>query len=402
MNRVLARVRRELADRAHGRHHHTGMFRASDAVLRLAARRAPRSCVVLLLPTVASGALFAGVRTAIETAVLLAERTNKPLRVLAFDHGPDRADAAAVAALVTDELGAERPPVEIDSVWTSEGGIHEDDLWVATYWTTAHALQVAVRSGVVARERVVSLVQDHEPSFFAASTESAAAAATYHAGFHMLVNTRPLQRFLAAQEGITVPDRLVFGPALDLGRLESAAARRAGSPVARIGFYGRPSKPRNAYRIGVAGLRVAASELDRRGVPFEMTSMGEHHRPEPLPAGSVLRSEGRLPWHAYFERLATTDVLLSLQMTPHPSHPPLDIVASGGTAVTNDVLGTRTHLHERLLAVRPDPESIGDAVAQAAIAAVEQGPGTWSPDFIASLGRPLSGVVDTLVTEVTG
>lgn len=406
----LAAIRRQVAYRQHAHRlqavapgawtAHAGMFRFSTAVVGLASRRAATASIVLLLPSAKRRALFAGVRTALEAAASMASRTGMPLRVLTFDERPSHADAAALSAVLTDELGALAAPIEIDSVWTSAGGSHADDLWIATYWTTAHALHVAAQAGMVSAERVVSLVQDHEPSFFAASTESAAAAATYGAGFRTVVNSAPLQRFLAVHEGLSVPHDHVFRPALDLGRLAVVRAERSSSPIARLGFYARPSKPRNAHRTGIAALRVAAAILHDRGIPFEVTSMGEQHGVEALPGGTTVQVAGRLGWSAYFERLAVTDVLLSLQMTPHPSHPPLDMVASGGVAVTNDLLGSRVGLHPSLLAVPSDPESLGTAVADAAAAAADHEPAASSDDFVRSLGRPLSDVVDTVLEDV--
>ncbi|WFR68067.1 hypothetical protein P9139_06985 [Curtobacterium flaccumfaciens] len=401
-------LRRRLQQREHVRalrtlpdgawHASAGLHRASTAIVRSASHRAPAASVRLLLPSGSRGAVFAGVRTAVEIAARLALRTGLPLRVLTFDEGPNRADRAALAALLVEELGA-AAPVETASVWTSTSGAHDRDVWLATYWTTAHALDVAADGGFIDRSRVVYLIQDHEPSFFPASAEAATASATYRAGFRLLVNSSPLQRFLSTYEHVVVPDESVFRPALDVDRLEAAAVARGARPTsltARIGFYGRPGKPRNAFGLGVAALRVAAHELEARGLSASFVSMGESHAPAQLSTATTLQPLGRLEWGRYFDELAATDVLLSLQMSPHPSHPPLDMVASGGIAVTNDVAGSRQGLHDRLVAVDADPSSLGRAVADAAERAHAGVPGTWSPHFVDALGHPLRSAVDRL------
>lgn len=410
---TIGGVRRRLQQREHARALRTlpdgawrasaGLHRASTAIVRSASHRAPAASVRLLLPSASRGAVFAGVRTAVEAAARLSFRTGLPLRVLTFDEGPGRADRAALAALLVDELGS-AAPVETASVWTSTSGAHDQDVWLATYWTTAHALDVAADGGFIDRSRVVYLVQDHEPSFFPASTEAATAASTYRAGFHLLVNSSPLQRFLRTDEGIEVPDETVFRPALDLDRLEAAAVARGARPArptVRIGFYGRPGKPRNAFGLGLAALRAAAHELEARHLSASFVSMGESHAPAQLSSTSTLQPLGRLDWGRYFDELAATDVLLSLQMSPHPSHPPLDMVASGGIAVTNDVAGSRQGLHDRLLAVDADPSSLGKAVAVAAERAHQGSAGTWSPDFVETLGRSLLSTVDRIAGRLT-
>lgn len=407
---AIGGVRRRLQQQAHLRALGTlpdgawrasaGLHRASTALIPLASRRAPRASIRLLLPSASRGAVFAGVRTAVEAAASLSALTGLPLRVLTFDEGPSGSDRTALSALLVDELSASAP-VEIESVWTSTSGMHDADVWIATYWTTAHALDVAADGGFVDRSRVVYLVQDHEPSFFPASAEAATASATYRAGFRLLVNSRPLQRFLTAQEGIAVAGDAVFRPALDVRRLEAAAAARrarGASGSVRVGFYGRPGKPRNAFGLGIAALRVAAAELEAQHRTATFVSMGEAHAPIGLAGSTGLRPLGRLDWGRYFDELAATDVLLSLQMSPHPSHPPLDMVASGGIAVTNDVAGSRRGLHERLVAVDADPAALGSAIAQAATRGLDSDADepAGAADFVDSLGRPLQSAVDTI------
>jgi len=54
-----------------------------------------------------------------------------------------------------------------------------------------------------------------------------------------------------------------------------------------------------------------------------------------MPRGVMLESLGKLPWDEYPAYLCGIDVGLSLMYSPHPSHPPIEMAASGVRVVTN-------------------------------------------------------------------
>jgi hypothetical protein len=271
-----------------------------------------------------------------------------------------------------------------------------DDLWLATHSKTAHAMQVACAAGLVDPGRVVYLIQDYEPGFTAWSTASVVASATYHAGFLPVVNSLPLKKYLVATEGITVDDDLVFAPAFDEERLRRAAANHRSGPKTVL-FYARPSKPRNLYALGIAALKATVADLGEEAAKVRFVSAGEKHPDVQLGAGATLRSLGRLDWDAYFEFLSGTSVVLGLQASPHPSHPPLDAAISGALAVTNDFAETRAELHPRLRAVPADVPSL----AAAMVDAIRNQPADTAYRAVSDgkLGRPLDDVVDALAAR---
>jgi hypothetical protein len=241
-------------------------------------------------------------------------------------------------------------------------------------------------------------VQDYEPGFTALSTDRVTASGTYRAGFHLLVNSEPVAAVLRAAEGVAVDATAVFAPDLDLVRLAAIAAQRAsGAPPARpvtVLFYGRPSKPRNLFALGIAALRVAAPALP--GIPVRWVSAGEQHRYIDLGGGHRLESRGTLGWDEYFALLGECDVVLALQASPHPSHPPLEAALSGALAVTNEVAGTRASLHSRLLAVSPDPAALGAAVAEAVRAADTRTTTARPPATIIEWGGTMASALDAV------
>jgi hypothetical protein len=353
--------------------------------------------VTLVLPEFRSTAVFAGVKTALQTATTLGTLLGLPVRIVALARNQSREQTADAAAFLPDAERADIPVVLRDEV--AGLATHPEDVWVATHWTTAHALDVAAHSGLVAPGRVVYLIQDYEPGFAPWSTSFTTARTTYHAGFHALVNSRPLLDYLSSQEGIREEDVSLFGPALDYGLLERIAAERRPSDRTTLLFYGRPSKPRNLFHLGVAALRQATRELDD-AAGLDVVSVGENHSSIELGGGAQLRSVGRMSWDDYFAFLTTTSVVLSLQMSPHPSHPPLESAISGAHVVTNDFFGTRSGIHPRLVAVPETPDALGAAVSAAIMRARSEGTGSFERIDEARLGGPLATALDAIAAEI--
>jgi hypothetical protein len=277
-----------------------------------------------------------------------------------------------------------------------------DDIWIATHYKTAHAVQVACEVGTISSERVVYLIQDYEPGFVAWSTESVLAEATYRAGFLPVVNSMPLWEYLTGEAGLDIPRDVVFAPAFEEDRLREAAAARRRTPTARVLYYGRRSKHRNLFELGVSAIKAAALELGDDVGRTEFVSLGEPHDDIPLPGGAVLTSRGRLAWAEYFAFLPTVDVALSLQQSPHPSHPPFDAAISGGLAVTNDFAGTRGQLHPRITAAPADTASLAAALITAIRSSWDAEPGEYRPVAAGSLGGGLDDVVPVVAERLAG
>ncbi len=172
-------------------------------------------------------------------------------------------------------------------------------------------------------------------------------------------------------------------------RRRSAPPRREDGGVVRVLFYGRPSKHRNLFRLGVAALRVAVQELADDGLRVEFHSAGEQHGDVELDGGrgdTKLVSHGTMPWDDYFRFIASTGVVLSLQHSPHPSHPPFDGAISGARVVTNEFRGTRAALHPNLTRWPADARSLGLAVAEAVRRTAAAGPTGFVPLADGALG----------------
>lgn len=384
-----------------GAHVFDGLHTFSLGLGSLTARRdAPRS-VTLVLPELDAAKVFAGIYTAIGFGCHFAAAAGLPLRIIgmrvrsaamlraALDYV--RREFASTGATVSELVDASRLPELVAS---------DRDVWIATHWATAHMLDVACRLGRIDSSNVVYLVQDYEPGFFAWSSDYVLARSTYRAGFQLVINSTPLQKFLEA-ENVNVDGSLVFAPDLDLDRLADAARARRKAQSIRFLFYGRPSKPRNLFGIGVASLRLTARHFERTGVQASFVSAGETHASTALGDAHVLFAKGKVPWSEYFALLSQSDVVLSLQQSPHPSHPPLDAVTSGAYAVTNELGGTRAGLHERLLVSEADPAALSEALVSASQRVLAGGCEPFDPSFLAKLGRDIRSVAGSAAARLS-
>jgi hypothetical protein len=362
--------------------------------------------VSVVLPPLEPSKIFAGVATALEFGSRLALALDRPLRIVPFNDGPAQPLEEAVTAFLAKAGGTRSQGQVVVQPMLAHTTVSADDVWVVTYWTTAHAADVARRLGVLNPERVVYLIQDYEPGFHAWSLPHALTRATYHAGFHHVVNSRSLADYLATREGKDADQGLVIAPHLDLDRLAQAAQARRKHPNVRVFFYGRPGKPRNLFPLGVAALRAAGGRLAADGVRWNGVSAGEPHPDITLPTGGVasgggiVRSLGTLDWAGYYDLLTGTDVGLTLMLSPHPSHPPLEVAVSGGLAVTNDLDGSRGGFHPRITATATDPDALADALVTAVKRAAQEGPGEFTPPAEGLLGDPLDEVIERLVARL--
>lgn len=399
------------------------VFRAEDQINRRLARRipgvapyadlAPSSLSLvglkaghgepqlnLVLPELGSQSFFAGIRTAVLFAGGLARRLNLNLRVIPIRNSPIGSSRKQTIDLLARETGLDTSKIEILSTRSlAREKISDRDFWIATHWTTAHALDIACRTGVVKRSQITYLVQDYEAGFSPWSTDYALARNTLHSGFHIVVNSRPLAQYISQEESIPIPEATVFAPSLDMPMLKKAyGARRPGSKK-KILFYARPSKPRNLYGIGISALSRLSEQIGSSDDNIEFISAGEKHPTVNLGNHQIV-SLGKLSWSAYYEVLSTVDIMLSLQHSPHPSHPPLDAVCSGAYAVTNEMGNTRGHLHDRLLVTRPDPDELATTTARAlALTNSTRLPG-FDESIVHRLGNDFEAVLDNVANDL--
>ncbi len=302
---------------------------------------ASRPALVVLVPTLNPTEIFAGIATALDIGLGLAER-GLPVRFLATDL-PISSHAASREFVLRRLGGASAAQTLIDRISLQCGvsapslPAHPGDVFVATAWWSAHVAETLIREYGYENGRFIYLIQDYEPNFYPWGPEFADALASYGFDFEPLFNTTLLRDHFAAQGfGFAGPSALAFHPAIDVARyaMRNRPDRAQGTPR-RLALYGRPEVPRNMYATAIEALArfLEADALEPREI--ELVSIGLAHAPVALPGGHLLKSLGKLPWEDYPDFLLETDVGISLMYSPHPSHPPIEMAASGVRVVTN-------------------------------------------------------------------
>lgn len=332
--------------------------------------------VVVLLPHLDLDRMSGGPNTVFQiTARLLGE--GHRLRYVATS-GPLRPDAAALRGHIRRVTGVDVPPEGVDLVDASASratlDLGRDDVLVASWWPTAHLADAALAH--VRAEAFLYVVQDYEPGFYPWSTKSAMAEASYAKAMRPIVNEPFLETFLRDGRIGHFADAAwpstTFMPAVDrdVFRSQRRADRPAGTPR-RLVFYARPRNPRNLFEIGLRVLRVAVEQGVFDGEPWEFVAVGQDLPDLPLSSRHVLRG---LPWMSYEdygELLGSSDLLLSLMLSPHTSYPPLEMAATGGLVVTN-TFGPKTAaalaaIAPTIRAAAPDVDPLVGALRDAVV-----------------------------------
>lgn len=228
------------------------------------------------------------------------------------------------------------------------------DIAVCSLWSSAYAL-----ARFNATKAKFYMVQDFEPSFYAAGTAFALAEATYRLGYAGLVNTPGLADVYAAYGHPT----LAFVPAVDFVVPDAPKPSAEGHPV-QIVLYGRPSTDRNAFEL----IAVACHKLKARyGDRIRIVSAGEDFAPEAFNLGGVIENIGLLKDLDSVRSLySASDIGVCFMLSKHPSYQPFEYLAARMAPVCNANAATEWLLRdgENCLITEPFPNCISDAVGR--------------------------------------
>jgi len=335
----------------------------------------------VLQPILSPNAMTGGPNTIVLLAALAAE-AGIPVRIVTNRPG-HRTDPAWFASHVSSLLGRPLPPglqVVTGSEPTAPATVGEEDLWLATHWTTAQGIRPVLPR--MRRSWFLYLVQDFEPGFYAWSSNYALALETYAMPHRAMINEAFLAGHLREQGPGLYADPafletqcMVFEPAVDR-RLFHPPIPADPSPETtrrprRLLLYARPTNARNMLGLGVLALRAA---IDQGAFPgdWEFTSIGGRGS---LPAmtlggGHTLHPAPWASYAAYAESLRQADLLLCPMLSPHTSYPVLEMAACGGMVVTN-VHGPKTAhalnaLSPNILGVAATVQGFADGLRHAA------------------------------------
>lgn len=293
----------------------------------------------LVVPTVDGAGTFGGIRTALDLFETVGADVSER-RIVSVARHPPQGPVAVPAYTPVD--GGDDPEIPLQLVRASRAAdrlaVRPNDVFLATYWTTAEFVgRIRRWQGTTygfVPERFGYVIQDFEPGFYAFSAEWMLARATYNQPAETIAvyNTSALRDHFHGT-GIRFEQEYTFEPRL----LPELRAAMAAPPTVRsrtIVVYGRPGTPRNAFPAIVDGLRAwhaANADASR----WDLVSVGRSHPDIDLGGGAVLRSIGKLDLDGYAALLRRAAIGISLMISPHPSYPPLEMASLGMLVLTN-------------------------------------------------------------------
>jgi hypothetical protein len=333
-----------------------------------------RRRVSLITDSIGRGSLFGGVGTALILATLLANRRGADLRVITRTEPPQPANLDHLLQVYGLALQRESQfrfaPV---SAPDTELDLFDDELLLTSSWWTTAATLAAVPAS-----RVAYLLQEDERMFYPQGDDRLRCEALLRrTDLRFVVNTELLRAHFAASGLAHFDTRAIsfepaFPPSVFYPRPRVAGDRR------RFVFYARPHNPRNLFHLGLEVIEQALLQGVIDPQQWDIVFVGSHIPVLVLAGGVRPQRLENLDWSDYAALIGGTDLGLSLMDTPHPSYPPLDLVASGAVVVSTrhglkqDLSAWSRNLILRDAALQPLLDGLRDGVALVADAARRQ------------------------------
>jgi glycosyltransferase involved in cell wall biosynthesis len=272
-------------------------------------------------------------------------------------------------------IARERFPAVAATLTDLDDGLAPGDAVIATAWPTAYALRASGAAGVP-----FYLVQDHEPSFYPASSDAVLAEQTYRFGFYGITAGRWLATVLERDHAMTCT-AFDLGVDLDCYRPpapDPPAPRRDG-----VVFYARPDTPRRGYELGMAALALLAAR--RPEVPVHLVGQDLAVR-DP---GFAFVNHGRCTPDelAGIYRRCAAGLVLSLT---NLSLLPAELLATGCIPVMNDGENVRASFDNPWARFAPPrPDALADALVGVVDERLEPGARQQAAASVGPLGWPL-------------
>lgn len=351
----------------------------------------------VVVPSLHMKHMSGGPNTALTLAVELS-KMGVPIRLLSSDYQVDPDQARLWAHIEGLSAGGPIPHMEIADASNPDQpvGIGSHDIFFATAWWTAQMIAAVLPR--MHRQTFFYLIQDFEPGLHAWSSDYSLALETYGMDIIPIINTTVLSDHLVDSKCGRFSDPefcsriLAFEPAIDRRYFyyepETSGRRH------RLLFYARPTiAKRNLFEIGLSALIKAAARGAFPPDRWTLNFIGENLPETPIGNGVVIRPVAWLDFAAYARLMRTSDILLSLMMSPHPSYAPLEMAACGGVVVTNSfACKTQERLagySPQILAPPPFAQPIAEGLEHAAGIVSGGGygsasltlPSTWQESF---------------------
>jgi O-antigen biosynthesis protein len=234
------------------------------------------------------------------------------------DVSKERAETVAKFPALAKAQFVAMTPDQLDS-------IKPHDIGIATQWATAYPL---AKSTVFKRKAY--FIQDNEPNFYPGGTVSALAELSYQFGFYGIASTEGLMDMYKGYggHGTILPSRVdltAFKPPQSL--------RYEVKKPYKVFFYARPGMPRNAFELGIAGLKKLKEKL---GDDVEILLAGAAWDSRAYGVEGMFTNLGLLSLEAVPKFYQSLDAGLMFMFSGHPGVTASELMASGCPVVVNE------------------------------------------------------------------
>lgn len=299
-----------------------------------------RPRINLLVPTIDPAHIFGGISTAIEFYSGLVEASGMDGRIISTDGPaiPQFLKKFAGYSCYSLRYCADADVKQILSgVPRADGDlqVRENDIFIATSWWSAnHLKQISnfQKTAFGHTPKHLYLVQDYEPHFYGWSSKSQLADATYFNEWIKIYNTELLLDYFVSKSKAHGPSH-ILKPELNVHIGKELKKLNGVQKENIILVYGRPFAERNCNEILLEAISIWRAK-NPNSAGWRIISLGQQYDHSLL---SELNIEvlGKVDLEAYANLLAKSKIGLSLMVSPHPSYPPYEMLASGLSTYTN-------------------------------------------------------------------
>jgi hypothetical protein len=262
--------------------------------------------------------------------------------------------------------------VEFVSLRDNHIKISYDDIFVTSAWWTVYPLKFIL--GYLNFKKFFWFIQENELLLHSGDEVYAKALSCYNMEYYSFINTSILFDDLKKclypfiQETYCKENSICFEPAFDTKKLYYI--EKPDRKNLKIIFYSRDANiaKRNCVKL-VHNLIISSYQNGLLTKNDKVFGFGQKKGIVNLPGGFYYEELGFLDLNEYYQLFNDVDILISFQMAPHPSYPPLEMSFCNGLTIhtnfSNKTQETISRYTDKIIMCDPNINSLLDGIAEA-------------------------------------
>lgn len=346
-------------------------FEALTPLATYLAPPSPHNRINIVTDSIGSGSLFGGVGTALIFATLLANKLGANLRIITRTERPQAENVDHILSVYGLALQGEiqfkfLPPYDHrESIDFSE----TESFITTSWWTTSATLASVPASSII------YLLQEDERMFYPFGDDRLKCEAILrNSDIQFVINTQLLFDHFVSEGFINIAQHgYWFEPSFPTQVFHPRPIQNKSKY--KFFFYARPNNLRNLFYLGLEVIDAAIAQQILDPAEWEIILVGKDI-PDIVFEGDLAPTKHEnMSWSEYADLVGSIDLGLSLMYTPHPSYPPLDLVASGAVVVTNRFSNKQSldQYSANLICVNADREALLCAMREGVALAKDKG-----------------------------